>query len=145
MEFGDNGKELRGGGTTPPLPLGETMFQARYPDGGGGKRVKLKSLLFADAASVSATAVGTGLAMIPVYWTLSGSSAGSAAVWAGTSGSELIRIKSGTSQAQSGYFWDDTITPNKTLVMEVGAMGVGAFNVWYVVKRIGAGDSGTGL
>jgi len=111
----------------------------------GHKKAQLQQLNFATAASGATDAPGTGLAFIPVYYSFSASAAGSAAVYAGTGGSELIRIKFAANTPVSGAYWDSDIEPAKRLVLEVeGAVGVGQFNVWYVVHRVGAGSSGTG-
>lgn len=108
------------------------------------KKALLLQLNFATAASGAGAAAATGLRYVPIYWTLSASAAGSAAVYAGTGGSELIRIKFGAAALVDGYYWDNVLQSNKLLVAEVeGAVGVGQFNVYYVAVRRGAGSGGT--
>lgn len=110
------------------------------------KKPQLKLLNFATAASGASGEPGTGVAYIPVWWQIVASAAGSAAVYAGTGGSELIRLKFGAADEKCGAWWDPGVTANKRLVLEVeGAVGVGQFAVWYVAVRQGAGNSGTGL
>lgn len=106
------------------------------------KKVQVKVLNFATAASGAVAAAGTGLALIPVWYHISASGVGSAAVYAGTSGSELIRLKFGGGLAPvNGPWWDGGVSANKTLLLEVeGAVGVGQFVVWYIVHRSNAGD-----
>ena len=107
------------------------------------KKTQLLQLNFTAAGSTSVD-VATGLRAVPVYWTISASAAGSAAVYAGTSGSELIRLKFGAADPKSGYYWDNETTAGNPLVVEVeGGVGVGQFNVYYLVVRRNAGDSGT--
>lgn len=110
------------------------------------KKAQLQLLNFATAASGATGAPGTGIAFIPVGFHCIASAAGSAAVYAGTGGSELIRLKLLAGTEYSGAWWDPGVTANKQLVLEVeGAVGVGQFAVWYIAVRKGAGDSGTGL
>lgn len=109
------------------------------------KKAQVKVLNFATAASDTVSAAGTGLSIIPIWYHLTASAAGSAVVYAGTGGSALIRLKFGANSVQSGPWWDPGVTANKLLVLEVeGAVGVGQFAVWYVIVRSGAGNSGTG-
>lgn len=108
------------------------------------KKPQLVKLQFSTAASGASGAPGTGIRYVPVYWQLSASGVGSGAIYAGTAGSELLRLKWGAAANIDGCFWDNEGTANKRLVLEVeGAVGIGEFNVWYVAKRAGAGDSGT--
>lgn len=109
------------------------------------KKAQLLNLNFATAGSTS-VAAATGLRHIPVYWRISASAAGSMAIYAGTAGSELIRSKFIAGANDDAYFWDNDLTSNKALVLEVeGAVGVGQAQVWYITVRRGAGSSGTGL
>lgn len=109
------------------------------------KKLKLLQLDFATAASTSVAAAGTGLRLVPVYWRFTSSGIGSGVIYAGTGGSTLIMTKFGAAAAGDGYYWDDNATSNKGLVLEMeGAVGVGQFQVWYVVKRMGAGSDGLG-
>ncbi len=111
------------------------------------KNHRVKHLFHSGSVgSTSATAAGTGAAMIPVYFWCTASAIATLTCFNGTSGSTLFTIKTTTHGAIDGSFWDDAILPNKALVIEAeGTPGICEFHVWYVVRRIGAGGGGTTL
>lgn len=110
-------------------------------------RVKHANLASSSIGSISITAFGTGIGVIPVYWWALTSGVASLAVLNGTSGSTLFQVKTTTGVVVSGEFWDDTFLANKALVLEstLNGAGVTDFHVWYVVRRVSAGGDGVGL
>ena len=110
------------------------------------KKPQLLQLQTASVASISVAAAGTGIALVPIYYTYSASALGSVTIFAGTAGSTLIYISGAAGGAVEGHYWDYKVTPNKALVLEnQGTPGNGFLNVWYVAVRLGAGTSGLTL
>lgn len=113
------------------------------------KNKRLKRAVFASAttASMSITAPGTGLCIIPVYWWAISSGVASLAALNGTSGTVWFAPKTAAGVLADAPYWDDTYLANKALVLEstLNGGGVTDFHVWYVVRRVGAGGDGLGL
>lgn len=110
-------------------------------------RVKRLVLASATTASTSISAPGTGLCIIPVYWWAIASAVASIAALNGTTGTAWFAAKTVAGQMAFGDYWEDTYLANKPLVLESTLAGGGTvdFHVWYVIRRVGAGESGTGV
>lgn len=118
------------------------------------KPVRHTTLAFstAVASTIMATAPGTGLTAVPVYYRIYASAIASAA-WrvATTAGSVVISAPLKTiNEVVEGPWWDDQTAAgagaNNNIVLQVaGTPGNGQADLWYIVVRSGAGDSGTGL
>lgn len=101
-------------------------------------------------ATVLVTAPGTGLVIVPTYMAWRASAAGSITLTKGSGGASAF----GASFQSNGLWdyvpwWDDgsvnTIGANTSIeITKATGCGAGEFNVWYVIVRLGAGDSGTG-
>lgn len=110
-------------------------------------RVKHAIFATATAASMSITAPGTGLGFIPVYWYAITSGVASFAVTNGTSGTSFFTVKTVAGQVAAADYWEDTFLSNKPLVIEstLNGAGVTDFHVWFVIRRLGAGNDGLGV
>lgn len=110
-------------------------------------RVKHAYLASASIGSISVTTPGSGFAFIPVYFWAITSGVASIAVLNGTAGTTFFSIKTAAGVPVEGRYWEDTYLVNKPLVLEstLAGGGITDFHVWYVVRRLGAGESGTGV
>lgn len=116
------------------------------------KTIKHRAYTFATgvAATVCVTAPGTGLAIVPIYMAWHASAAGSFTLKKGSGGSTYFHGAFTINNELAGTpWWDDgaseSIGSNTALELVTAATpGAGQFHVWYVVCRLGAGDSGTG-
>ncbi len=105
------------------------------------------TLASATTASTSFTALATGVVRTPVYFWVLSSGVASVAVLNGSAGSVFFAAKTTAGVMVQAPFWDDTFIGNKALVLESSLAGGGTidFHVWYTVRRVGAGESGTTL
>lgn len=110
-------------------------------------RVKHAVLSVATTGSTSISAPGTGNIIVPVYfWALS-SGVASLAILNGTTGTVFLAPKTTAGVIVDAPYWEESYLTNKPLVLESTLNGGGTldFHVWYVVRRTGAGESGTSL
>lgn len=113
-------------------------------------RVKRVHLSVATTGSTGVSAPGTGLLLVPVYFWAVASAVASLAILNGTTASTATVLWAGKTAAGvplMGEFWEDTHKPNTALSLESTLNGGGIldFHVWYVVRRVGAGDAGATL
>ena len=108
------------------------------------------------ASTIMATAPGTGLICIPVYYRVMASSLAAAVASvnfrvATTAGTVVIGVGAPTSGLPTeGPWWDDQtaagVGANNALVLQAAAgIGNGTADLWYVIVRSGAGGAGTTL
>ena len=101
------------------------------------------------AATLLVTAPGTGLSLVPIAFAWMASGAGSFTLTKGSGGASYFAggfLANG--QWQQVPWWDDGVIEgvgaNTSLeIVKAAGVGLGNFHVWYMIRRIGAGEGGT--
>ena len=115
------------------------------------KSILHKNHAFGTGAAATAiiAAPGTGLSLVPVQFAWMASAAGSFTLTKGSGGASYFAggfLANG--EWQSIPWWDDGVVEgigaNTSLeIVKANAIGAGNFHVWYMIRRIGAGEGGT--
>lgn len=97
------------------------------------------------AATTLVTALGTGFAIVPIYWRLSASALGTVLLENGSGGASIMRTSALVNhEEQASPWWGLTEVSAATAIEITKATGIGAgeFDLWYIIVRMGAGDGG---